>query len=328
MKSRNWSQYLIAVAVMVCSLVLLAALTFALSGYSWQKSGRQLEIEFHDATGIKLHSPVKFAGKTAGSVAGIRYLSPAERLKATDRLNAVRVTIRLDDEVPQLPSDLTARLDAETILGEKFIALKAGSPDAQPLPAGAVIQGEEVTSIDALTRSAQTAIETVNEILTKFNSDYPDLVPRLAELLSQGNSLLTQGSNLVNNTDSAILNANEAVTKFKADYAEFIPKLDSLLTQGKGIATNVDLTLQKVAVLVDRVDGVVKTNEGDLAKILEELRVVSQNLKVITTYTKALTATLAEKPSRLIWGSKKNELPAEQKILESPGPVLFAPPKK
>src|SRR6185436_17336097 len=110
--------------------------------------------------------------------------------------------------------------------------------------------------------------------------------------------------------------------------AELIPKLNSLFNQGKGIATNADLAMLKINALVDRLDGVIKTNEGDLAKILEELRVVSQNLKVITTHAKTLTATLAEKPSRLIWGGgKKNELPAEKEILESKQPFPVGPKK-
>ena len=88
-----------------------------------------MEIEFKDATGIKLHSSVRFAGKPAGSVAAIRYLGLAERTAARDRMNAVRITLLLNDDVPPLPSDLTAQLQAETLLGEKFIA-------ADPRPSG------------------------------------------------------------------------------------------------------------------------------------------------------------------------------------------------
>ena len=328
MKSKNGSQYLIGITVIVCSLVLLGAMTFALSGYSMHKGGRKLDIEFRDATGIKLHSVVKYAGKTAGYVSAIRYLSPAERLKATDRRNAVRVTLQFDNEVPPLMVELTARLDAETLLGEKFIALTPGKPDAPLLPEDAVIQGGEAGSIDALTRSAAAAIENVNDLLTKLKSDYPALVPRLGELLNQGSSILSQSSNLVKNADSTILNANGAVTKLKSDYNALIPRINSLFDQAQGIATNADAALLKVSALVDRADGVVKTNEADLAKMVAELRVVSQNLKVITTYAKRLTATLAERPSRIIWGRTKNGLPSEKQILESSEPLPMEKPKE
>jgi phospholipid/cholesterol/gamma-HCH transport system substrate-binding protein len=307
--------------VVLCSLVLLAALTIALSGYSWKKGGRKLEIEFHDATGIKPRSSVKFAGKTAGSVAAIRYLGLAERTAAKDHMNAVRITLLLNDDVPPLPSDLTAQLQAETLLGEKFIALTPGRPDAPPLPEGTIVQGGEPSSIDGLMRSSQATIDSVNEILTRFKSDYPGLVPRLAELISQANSILAQGSNLVRNVDSAVLSASDGVTQLKADYTNSVPKLSALLEQAKRIAANADLAITNVNTLVQRVDGVVSSNQEDLARIVNELRVVSQNLKVISTYTKALTATLAEKPSTLIWSRKKNVLPSEQTILNSSEPI-------
>jgi ABC-type transporter Mla subunit MlaD len=328
MKSNNRSQYLIGITVIICSLVLLGAMTFALTGYSFRKTGRKLDVEFRDATGIKLHSAVKYAGKTAGSVAAIRFLTSEERMKARNPENAVRVTLQFEDEVPPLMVDLTARLDAESLLGEKFIALSPGRPDAAPLPVGTVIQGGEAGSIDAVTRSAAAAIDNVNELLRKLKSDYPSLIPRLAGILNQGSSILVQSSNLVNNADSTILNANGAVTKLKADYNDLIPKLNSLFNRAQTIATNADIAVQKVSALVDRADGVVKTNEVDLAKMVAELRVVSQNLKVVSTYAKGLTATLAEKPSRLIWSGPKSEVPSEKQILDSKDPVSMEKSKK
>ena len=94
MKSKNWSNVIIAITVIGCSLVLLGALTFALGGYQSKKGGRSLNIEFRDATGIKLHSPVRYAGAVAGTVTQIRYLTPEERKQAKDRKIAVRVGVR------------------------------------------------------------------------------------------------------------------------------------------------------------------------------------------------------------------------------------------
>jgi ABC-type transporter Mla subunit MlaD len=323
MKSPNRSNYVIGAGVILCSLVLLGAMSFALTGFAMRPGGRTLAIELQDATGIKLHSVVRYAGKTAGTVSEIRYLSPEERQKSKSPKNAVRVTVRLNPDVPPLLEDVTAALGAETLLGEKFIALTPGKPDARPLAEGAVIQGAEVVSIDAVASSAKAAVETVNDILLKLKADYPALIPRFADLLSRGNSILGQGSNLVNNVDTTVLNANGAVTQLKSDYAELIPKLTALFDRAQSIATNADQAVLKASALLQRVDGVVATNETDLAKLVDELRVTSQNLKVITTYAKALTATLAEKPSNLIWGRKKRDLPDEKTILESSEPILL-----
>ena len=50
---RNLSDYFVALSVIACSVVLLAALTFALSGYRLKKPSRTLQIDYEDVTGIK-----------------------------------------------------------------------------------------------------------------------------------------------------------------------------------------------------------------------------------------------------------------------------------
>ena len=66
---KNLSDYLVALAVIACSLVLLGALTYALSGGFVRKSDHTLEIDYPDVAGIKLHSEVRYAGAPAGAPA-------------------------------------------------------------------------------------------------------------------------------------------------------------------------------------------------------------------------------------------------------------------
>jgi ABC-type transporter Mla subunit MlaD len=62
---RALSDYLVALFVIACSIVLLAALTFALSGYRLKKPTRMLQINYEDVTGIKVNSEVRYAGAPA-----------------------------------------------------------------------------------------------------------------------------------------------------------------------------------------------------------------------------------------------------------------------
>ena len=59
---KNLSDYIVALATIACSLALLGALTYALSGRHGSSSDRTLEIDYPDVTGIKLHSEVRYAG--------------------------------------------------------------------------------------------------------------------------------------------------------------------------------------------------------------------------------------------------------------------------
>ena len=89
---RNLSDYIVALSVIICSAVLLAALTFALSGYRLKKPARTLQVDYEDVTGVKLHSEVRYAGAPAGHVITMHHLSPEQRAAGANKRNAVRVT--------------------------------------------------------------------------------------------------------------------------------------------------------------------------------------------------------------------------------------------
>ena len=137
---RNLSDYIVALAVIACSTVLLGALTLALSGYHLKKPGRTLQIDYEDVTGIKLHSEVRYAGAAAGRVIAMRHLSALERTGATNKRDAVRVTVSLDDKIPPLPGDVQATLSSDTLLAPKFVALSAGTPGGRSLANNSIIE--------------------------------------------------------------------------------------------------------------------------------------------------------------------------------------------
>src|SRR5256886_16849768 len=114
---KNLSDYFVALSVILCSVVLLAALTFALSGYRLKKPSRTLQIQYEDVTGIKIHSEVRYAGAPAGRVIAMRDLTPAERTKSAHKKDAVRGTVQHGDGIPPLPVDVIAKLCAGTLLG-------------------------------------------------------------------------------------------------------------------------------------------------------------------------------------------------------------------
>ena len=157
---RNLSDYLVALAVIACSVVLLGALTVALSGYRLKKPTRTLQIDYEDVTGIKVHSEVRYAGAPAGRVIAMRHLSAAQRAAEPNKKDAVRVSIELIDSVPPLPSDVAATLGSDTLLSPKFVALSAGTPGKAVLPNNAIIRGTPAYGLDQLTSA-------VGPVLTK-----------------------------------------------------------------------------------------------------------------------------------------------------------------
>src|SRR2546429_3305434 len=139
---RNFSDYIVALSVILTSLVLLAALTIALSGYRLKKPTRTLQINYEDVTGIKVNSELRYAGAPAGRVIAMRHLTAKERESLPNKKDAVRVTVSLDDGIPPLPADVVATLSSDTLLAPKFVALSAGTPGGNILANNAAGEGD------------------------------------------------------------------------------------------------------------------------------------------------------------------------------------------
>jgi ABC-type transporter Mla subunit MlaD len=286
---RNLSDYFVALFVVVCSVVLLAALTFALSGYRLKKPTRTLQINYEDVTGIKVNSEVRYAGAPAGRVIAMRHLTATEREASANKKDAVQVTVSLDEGIPPLPTDVTATLSSDTMLSPKFVALSAGTPGGETLANNAAIEGHPAYGLEQITAAAGPLFENANKLLD---------------------------------------NLNVTVTGLKKDLNDFTPKLgplaDSLKLDADNLQ-NVITNLEGVAKGADSLFGTagtfIKTTDKSLQEQLKQLHVTLLNLKVVTTYAKELVETLAQKPNRIIFSGKPATLTPEGEILRSSKPL-------
>jgi ABC-type transporter Mla subunit MlaD len=286
---RNFSDYLVALSVIACSIVLLGALTFALSGYRLKKPTRTLQINYEDVTGIKVNSEVRYAGAPAGRVIVMRHLTAKEREASANKKDAVRVTVSLDEGIPPLPTDVSATLSSDTLLSPKFVALSAGTPGGETLANNAAIEGHPAYGIEQITAAAGPLFDNANKLLN----------------------------------DLSVM-----VTGLKKDLDQFTPKLgplaDSLKTDAdnlQNVITNVDTMAKGADAVLGTADHFISGTDKQLQEQLKQLHVTLLNLKVVTTYAKALVETLAEKPNRVIFSGKPATLTPESEILKSSKPM-------
>ena len=286
---KNLSDYLVALSVILCSVVLLAALTFALSGYRLRKPTRTLQIQYEDVTGIKVHSEVRYAGAPAGRVIAMRHLTSPERSKLSNKRDAVIVTVELDENVPPIPADVTATLSSDTLLSPKFVALSAGTPGGKTLVNNAAIEGHPAYGIEQITAAAGPLFENANKLLDNLNVTVGDLHGELGDLMPKlgplADSLKIDVDNLQN-----VINNLQSVSK---DADQFIGTANTFIG----------------------------STDKSIQDQMKELHVTLLNLKVITTHAKALIDSLAEKPNRVIFSGKSPKLTPEEEILKSSKPL-------
>jgi len=289
MKRSNLSDFLVALFVIVCSVVLLGALTFALSGYRLKKPTRTLQINYEDVTGIKVNSEVRYAGAPAGRVMAMRHLTAKEREASVNKKDSVRVTVSLDEGIPPLPTDVTATLSSDTMLSPKFVALSAGTPGGETLANNASIEGHPAYGLEQITAAAGPLFDNANKLID---------------------------------------NLNVTVTGLKKDLNDFTPKLgplaDSLkldLDNLQNAITNLDGVEKGANTLFGTADTFIKTTDKQLQEQLKQMHVTLLNFKVLTTHAKVLVDELAQRPNRIIFGGKPPNLTPEAEILKSSKPV-------
>jgi ABC-type transporter Mla subunit MlaD len=313
---KNFSDYLVAAGVVACSVVLLGALTFALSGWRNKEGGRTLEIDFPDVTGIRIHSELRYAGAPAGTVTAVRLLSEKELNAAPEgkKANAVRVSVRLFDTVPELPVDVKASLASDTLLSEKFVSFSAGSADAAKLANGAILQGMRggsfddllnsvgpiLQSVDTTLASLEPLVKTTTETVATLKTGIADVLPRINKVADSAGVAASTADNLLKRADKLIADNEGGI---KTDLEEL------------------KNALSKLQDALKRVDGFVGNTDKELAGRMQELSVILQNLKVATTHAKSFTKAIGEKPSKLIFSGKPVELPREEVILKNTKPV-------
>jgi len=336
MKSLNLSNFLIAGAVIVCSVVLFLALAAAINGHAIGASGTELKVHYPDVTGIKVGSHVKFAGADAGTVTGIRVLSDEERQRLKDPRNTIEVTLAIREKLPTLVRGTYAAIEADTLLSDKFVAIHPGPPTASPLPGDAILEGVRPVTFDELTRSIGGILGTINQVLQGVDEGAEGLLPglgnlitELTNLLRETTSLVSEAAPLLKKADGLLDSGNQVFGEGKillTDAKAFIgdgrriildneEKISQLLTR----LTSASIQLERAAASAE---GVLADNERELTQVIEDLEVSLRNLRVLTTYMNILSHRVARKPSDLIWGRPDRDLPTPEYILDAEGPIL------
>ena len=300
---RSLSDYLVALSVIICSAILLGALTIALTGFRFKKPNRTLQIDFEDVTGVKLHSEVRYAGAPAGRVIGMQHLTREQRTQGANKRNAVRVTVSLLEELPPLPADVIATLSSDTLLSPMFVALSAGTPGGDTLANNAVIEGHTAYGIQQIAAAAGPLIDNANKLIDSLNA--------------------TAG------------NLNTTVTTVRTNLDDFLPKISPVLDTAKtdfeqlqgiikgldDVEKNANTVLKNANGLFDNAEKFIGNTDKQIQDQMKELRVILLNLKVVSTHAKALVDELAEKPNRIIFSGKTPKLTPESDILKSKEPL-------
>lgn len=302
MKHKNLNDWAVVGMVILCSLVVLAALSMALMGKTFGRPDRIVRAAFPDITGVKESSSVRYAGAPAGFVYRIHTLTAQERITSGHPENTVVVELALNRSVPELTEGTFAEISADSLLSEKFVQLVPGPANTPVLTADTVLTGQAPTPFDQL---AHTVDRTLRDLSGLFTSDKLDT----GTIFSDLRSVLTQVDALIKQAEPILANVGTLVDDGKTVLTD--PRIGQTLTQLRDASASLSRLSQSS-------EGLLQRNQGNLDSSLQNLKISLQNLKLLTTYGAIFTRGVAERPQSVIWGNRRTpELPTQEQILKA-----------
>ncbi len=234
---------------------------------SREARGRRITAKFDNVAGLDNKSDVRVSGVRKGKVIDLDISHPDGRAK---------VTMEIYRDVP-LHADATARVANLGLLGEKYVELYPGSPNAPPLPEGQELRGSQPTSIDDVTNQISAIANDVKAITASLRNVMagPEGQQRLQDIVENVRQITAQVRELVaanrTNVDATLGNAR-AIT---AELRTSVPHLAD--------------SIEKVA---NSLSGTVGENRQDIRQIVENLRKLSSDLRTTTDNLNAVTGQL------------------------------------
>ncbi len=256
----------LAVGIFIIAGVTLFALGIFLVGSRHEAFSRHvlLYTEFADLDGIAKGSKVQVAGMDAGQVTKIEVPnSPSGHF---------RVQMKVDEQLHGLVrTDSIVTVDTEGVVGDTFLTIHSGSPNAAIAQADSVLQSKPPISMsDLLTHGLgimNDADATLKQVGGKLNvaldgvngavGNANDLLVGLKEgrgpagMLLRDEKMAGQIRETMSNVQSTTSNLNQAsdrVNNLVADVQQrqLPQKLDDTMTQIRSASTRADATIQQV----------------------------------------------------------------------------------
>ncbi len=121
---------------------------------------------FQNVQGLRPGAPVRFSGMEIGKVEELSF-DPASRIRASLSVRA--------DIMKYLKKDSQAQLLTLGLLGDKFVGISPGSPQAQALRPGDTLEGEMEQGFGAVVQSAEQVIARVSAFMEQFQKIFDQL---------------------------------------------------------------------------------------------------------------------------------------------------------
>ena len=186
------ADFLVAAVVILCSVVMLVALSLAISGTHLTAPQATLTIDLPSAVGLDKQAEVRYAGANIGRIRSVRPLTDGEREKISPHC-AIRVIAEIHHDLPQLRIGTTASITADTVLGEKYLNLEPGPVSNPGLAPGTILYAKRSTSLDEVMSTGKELLDQANDLIAQNREAIDKVIKDLRVVLDNFKVISTYG---------------------------------------------------------------------------------------------------------------------------------------
>ncbi|MBI5632212.1 MAG: MCE family protein [Nitrospirae bacterium] len=292
-------------------LTVLTFMTFKVGGLDWaKKKGFALHVDFSSTAGLDEKTRVKIAGVDAGVVEDIGLME-----------GRARVNLRIDPGV-RIYKNARASIRSSGLLGDKYLDIRIGSPEAGLLKDGdAITDIVEIADMDDLARnlinvsqSFTRLTESLNEVLgdEKTKKSLGETVANLREISSTLNQTITLNDQklrtVLDNINTLTASLNGLVDRNREPLAASITNMKdfsaTLKSTGPELIENLNRATKDLKAMVeenrpgirnavdsfDRLAQQVDKGEGTLGKLVKDDRLYDSISKTADGLNRTLSA--------------------------------------
>jgi phospholipid/cholesterol/gamma-HCH transport system substrate-binding protein len=293
----------------IIATALLVITVFTLTG-ALASSTRTFHVKFHNAAGLEPGGTVRYeGGPKIGRVEKLK-IDPSDP-------SLMDMEFSVKSDVP-IKTDSRVAILSFSPLGDNHLEVRAGSPGSPRAPDGAVLPADPYIGFNDLTAQINDIAPQAKQLMANLNDRVTQLkvtVDRVNDLLNEKNrenitatlsdlhGMIAENRPQIKNTLKNVNAASEKISPLLDQMHNTLGEADGTLKKVDGMigenredvrASVVKLraSLEHVSVLTGQLQQLLDSNDYNLEEVLNNLRIVTQNLKEFTDIIRTRPSTL------------------------------------
>lgn len=268
--------------MVVISGIILVAFIFAISGLELLKKTKDYKVLLQHTGGVVVGSLVRYGGMEVGKVSAVKIAEPDH--------SYLEIGIRINAKTP-VKTDSEAYLSSVGLLGDFYIEISPGSPQAPELPEGSQIKSRETAQFTQLTQPVeelslkmQSLIDRINDLINDQSRQH------IASMIATMDTMLIYN---VKNVNQIMTNLNRTTAHFEKISGQIEKVVANENINVEETYKNIDQLVLETQALTRELKETTTTlnqmlvaRDQNLAEILRNMESTTENLEQFTRHIK------------------------------------------